>query len=303
MKEWRFIHCSDIHLGQNPDGVWNNRVLTSKSFEIFRTFLSDVERRGVKIIVISGDISSCDDPQTLKKILSIFNVSSYRFILTGGNHDFISPEHNDILVKLLSRYSPASSLPFTMVYKNALFCSMSIECSLSTFPNLHTPCLSHPEIVKKDNDKLTYWFIPSEGLSWLGNTIKRSDKRIVFINLHCPILPVPDRCKFAGFRDSGILANSEEVINLLLTFVDKNFVVLSGHMHINYIVSYKNITQVVTSSLCEFPCEYREIIVGDGRISIKTHGLSNSKFAEDSLIPGKELTRGTNEDREYLLSL
>lgn len=303
MEKWHFIHCSDLHLGHNPDGVWNNRVLTSKSFDIFRTFLSDISSGEYDLVVVSGDISSYDTPGIFEEIVSVLGSVNSRFLLTGGNHDFISPDNENIFQKILSRYSSQSSLPYALIYKDILFCSMSITCSLSTSSDLIVPCGADSQSMVKDNEKVTIWSVPKGELSWLEETLKRFNNRLVIVNIHCPLLPVPERCRFVGFRDSGTLANSEEMMSILFSFTDKHFLILSGHMHVNYIVNCKNITQVVTCSLCEYPCEYREIIVNNKSIHISTMGLSNPKFAEESLIYGKEITRGTDQDREYFLSL
>ncbi len=78
----------------------------------------------------------------------------------------------------------------------------------------------------------------------------------------------------------------------MTSYSNKYFVILSGHTHSNYITIHKNITQIVTSSLCEFPCEYRVIKAFDDRMEVETHGLSNPKFAEASLIKGKKTYSG-----------
>ena len=59
----------------------------------------------------------------------------------------------------------------------------------------------------------------------------------------------------------------------------------------------------MTSALPEYPSEYREVCVYADRLEVRTLGLSDGAFAERSLIPGKEWTRGEAEDREAVIPL
>lgn len=300
MNRWSLVHCSDPHLGYNPDGIWNNRVLTTKSYEIFRTFLSDISYKDIDLLVISGDISSYDNQDAIDELIKIFDTIKCRIILTGGNHDFILPEHRSFFFEILTRYTHQVSLPFLYSYNGVLFCSMGITCFLPSSDG-GVPCIQEKKILDKDDKKITEWVLSSDELLWLENVIMKANEEIIFINIHSPLLPIPDRCKFPGFKYSGTLSNADKVVAFLTSYSEKYFVILSGHTHSNYITTHKNITQIVTSSLCEFPCEYRIIKVFDDRMEVETHGLSNPKFAEASLIKGKELTQGKEEDRRFSL--
>ncbi len=123
----------------SPDGIWNKRVLTTKSYEIFRTFLSDISYKDLDLLVISGDISSYDNQDAVDELIKIFDTVKCRIILTGGNHDFILPEDKNFFFEILNRFTHQISHFFmvTMAYRSvgwALLASCSplmVMCLMS----------------------------------------------------------------------------------------------------------------------------------------------------------------------------
>lgn len=301
MKTWSFVQCSDLHLGYNPDGIWNNRVLTSKSFEIFQCFLRDVVSHSPDFIIITGDICSCEDDNTPQKIKNLFDSIKTPLYLLGGNHDLSTHQIRERELKYFDTELPEGKFTYAFTHKKLRFCMLEVSWKWkdSTVHAIRDP--DHP-IDMKESHKGLQWVLSKEHLNWLEKELKEHNNYPIVVSIHTPLFPIPNRCKYEGYQDSGILLNAGEVLKLLYAH-PQTCIVLSGHMHMNYIVKEKNVVQVTTSALCEYPIEFRKFTVYTDKIEIFTYGLSNPHYAQQSLIRGREFVRGEKEDRISVIKL
>ncbi len=301
MKTWSFVQCSDLHLGYNPDGIWNNRVLTSKSFEIFQCFLSDVVTYSPEFIIITGDIGSCEDDITPQKIKDLFNSIKIPLYLLGGNHDLSTHQIRERELKYFDTELPEGEFTYAFTHKKLRFCMLEVSWKWkdSTVHAIRDP--DH-HIDMKESHKGLQWVLAKEHLNWLENELKEHKKYPVVVSIHTPLFSIPERCKFEGYQDSGILSNAGEVLELLYNH-PRTCIILSGHMHMNYLIKEKNVVQITTSALCEYPMEFRQFIVYEDRVEMLTYGLSKPDYAQQSLIPGREAVGGFPEDRTSIIYL
>ncbi|HOK09325.1 MAG TPA: metallophosphoesterase [Candidatus Hydrogenedens sp.] len=301
MKKWNLIHSSDFHLGYDPDGIWNNRILTSISFDILRCFLKDVVQYHPDFIIVTGDVCSCEDESLEKEIRKIFDTINIPFYLLGGNHDLKTHQSRSRVLKYFDKHFPTSRFTYSFTYKNLHFCMLEVSW---VWDDLTVHAIRDPSQIKnmKETHSGIQWVLAEEHAEWLKEELKTCRDKPVVVSIHCPLFPIPDRCKYDGYRDSGILTNAEEVLDILYQH-PKTCVVLSGHMHMNYIVQNKNVVQITTSALCEYPIEFRRIIVSPEYMEVETLGLSDKSFAEKSLIHGREMVRGAPEDRHFTIPL
>lgn len=301
MKPWAFIQCSDLHLGYDPDGIWNNRVLTTKSFDIFQCFLNDVLAYSPDFIIITGDICSCEDDIVPRKIKKLFDSLEIPLYLLGGNHDLSTHQIRERELKYFDTELPEGKFTYAFTHKNLRFCMLEVSWMWkdSSVHAVRDP--EHP-INMKESHKGFQWVLSREHLHWLENELEEHKDYPIVVSIHTPLFPIPDRCKFEGHQDSGILSNAEEVQELLYKH-PRPCIILSGHMHMNYVVRSKNIVQITTSALCEYPIEFRKFSVQTHKIEVHTFGLSNTSFAQQSLIPGREVVQGQTEDRTFIINL
>lgn len=301
MKTWSFVQCSDLHLGYNTDGIWNNRVLTSKSFEIFQCFLNDVVTYSPEFIIITGDICSCEDDVTPQKIKDLFVSIKIPLYLLGGNHDLSNHQIRERELKYFDTELPEGEFTYAFTHKKLRFCMLEVSWKWkdSTVHAIRDP--DH-HIDMKESHKGLQWVLSKEHLNWLENELKEHKKYPVIVSIHTPLFPIPERCKFEGYQDSGILSNAGEVLELLYNH-PQTCIILSGHMHMNYLIKEKNVVQITTSALCEYPIEFRQFIVHEDRVEMLTYGLSKPDYAQQSLIPGRESVRGFHEDRTAIIYL
>lgn len=301
MKPWSFIQCSDLHLGYDPDGIWNNRVLTTKSFDIFQCFLNDVPAYSPDFIVITGDICSCENDFVPKKIKNLFNSLGIPLYLLGGNHDLSNHQIRERELKYFDTELPEAKFTYAFTHKNLRFCMLEVSWMWKDSSVHAIPDPEH-HINMKESHKGFRWVLSKEHLQWLENELKEHGNYPVVVSIHTPLFPIPERGKFKGYRDSGILSNAEKVLDLLYKH-PRPCIVLSGHMHMNYVVRSKSVVQITTSALCEYPIEFRKFLVHTQKIEIHTFGLSNTNFAQQSLIPGREIVQGAPEDRTLTINL
>ncbi len=301
MYPWTFIQCSDLHLSYDPDGVWNHRVLTSKSFEIFQCFLKDVTNYSPDFIVITGDICSCDDEKIAVQIKKLFQVLNIPIYLLGGNHDLSTYRIRECELKYFDTELPDGKFTYAFTHKNLRFCILEVNWVWKD-SSVHE--IRDPEhfVNMKESHQGLQWVLSKEHCLWLKKELIQHKDIPVVIAIHTPLFPIPERLRFEGIKDSGILSNAEEVLELLYQH-SRTCIVLSGHMHMNYIVRNKNVTQITTSALCEYPMEFRQFVVEKDKIKVQTLGLSNSDYARQSCISGKEITRGYDEYRNTTIPL
>ena len=83
------------------------------------------------------------------------------------------------------------------------------------------------------------------------------------------------------------------VTNIIGTF--------SGHWHINSITVLDNVFHCLTSSLREWPFEFRLVELDEQKISITTHGLNDPDLKERSYLEefGNDWVAGDTKDREF----
>ncbi len=301
MKKWSFVQCSDLHLGNNPDGVWNNRVLTSISFDIFQCFIKDVVSYSPDFIIVTGDICSCDDDMVSEKIKDVFNSLKIPLYLLGGNHDLSTHQIRERELKCFSTGFPDGKFTYAFTHKNLRFCMIEVSWVWrdSTIHAIRDP--DHNVNMKESHTGLR-WVLSKEHLLWLENELKEHQNYPIVVSIHTPLFPIPNRIMFEGCLDGGVLVNAKEVLELLYNH-PQICIVLSGHMHMNYTVREQNVVQITTSALCEYPIEFRRFIVDEDKIEVCTFGLSNPSFAQQSLIPGNEKVRGFLEDRDFVIKI
>jgi hypothetical protein len=144
------------------------------------------------------------------------------------------------------------------------------------------------------------WALPPHVFEWLATDLDLHADMPTLLAVHYPAIGLPVRMRKPGYKDSGALENGDLLLDVLEAYPQVK-AIFSGHMHLNYIERSRTITQVVTGALPEFPCEFREVLVYEDRLEVRTHSLSDPRFAARSLIPGKEWARGTDQDRSVVI--
>jgi hypothetical protein len=146
------------------------------------------------------------------------------------------------------------------------------------------------------------WGIPDDQLAWLDGELAAAPGLPTIIANHYPAISIPARLQRPGLRDAGHLDNGEDLIKIAQRHRQvKAF--FSGNIHMHMVEPIDGLVHIVTGALPEYPVEYREVRVFDDRLELEVHGLSDPSFAKRVLIPGKDFTAGTRQDRIATISL
>ncbi len=298
---WRFLHVTDPHLASHRDGEWNNRFLCTMMPEVMAQLRKDVQAMAPDFILATGDICSHQDREAMLEARDLMDSLGVPYYPMGGNHDFVKEHSRDWFLEAFAHRLPEKNTVYSFTHQNLFFCVLDPwwKWGDGTLSLVSEACVAAELDMTL---KGASWSVPPAQLGWLDHQLKAHAAQPTIIAVHEPALPVPERMKRPGYKDSGALDNGP----LLLELLDKHpqvRAIFSGHMHMNYIEQAGHITQVVTGPLPEFPIEFREVCVYENRIEVATHGLSDPAFAARSLIPGKDWTAGTPQDRSATIPL
>ncbi len=296
---WRFVHMTDPHLASERDGEWNNRFLCTMMPAVMQCLKRDLDALNPEFLLVTGDICSHQTREAMFHARDIMNSLGIPYYPMGGNHDFVKAESRAWFREAFAHALPGKSTYYSFDRHNLHFVVLDPwwkwpDGSLSEVSQASVA--AELDMTLKDAS----WALPPDQLEWLERDLSVHADRPVIIGMHEPALPTPKRMQRPGYNDSGALDNGVMLLELLERHPQVK-TIFSGHMHMHYIERHKHITQVVTSALPEFPCEYREVQVFDDRLEIHARTLSDTSFADRSLIPGKDWTLGEAQDREAVI--
>ena len=298
---WRFLHISDPHLASSRDGVWNNRFLCSMMPEVWKYLKKDIAEINSDFILATGDIVNHHSREAVFEARDMFDSLGVPYYPMGGNHDFYNMESRAWFLEAYREHLPTPNTVYTFVHNNIRFCILDPWCvwddgELLPFPKPKT-------VMQQETDlRDSRWALPPEQFVWLESVLEAFPQLPTCIATHYPPMAVPIRLKRPDYNDAGSLENGDLLINVISKYPHVK-AIFTGHVHTNSVVRRNGVVQISTSALPEYPVEYREVRVYEDRMEIITHGLSNTSFAEKSLIPDHDYTRGEEEDRSTVIPL
>lgn len=298
---WRFLQVSDPHLGSQTDGVWNNGFICTMMPEVMGCLRRDVAKFAPDFILATGDIASQQTRDAMFAARDLMDSLGYPYYPMGGNHDFVLEESRSWFIEAFQKHLPDKDTVYSYSHKGLHFCVLDPWWKWSD----DTLCPFSERAVAARMEKSLQgarWALPPHQLAWLEHDLENHRDGPVVIALHYPAIPIPERLARPGLKDAGHLDNGGLFLELLAGFPQVK-AVFAGHVHMHIIERVGEITHVITGALPEYPTEYREIQVHDDRLEVFTHPLSDSSFAQRSLIPGKDYTAGQPCDREAVIPL
>jgi 3',5'-cyclic AMP phosphodiesterase CpdA len=298
---WSFVHLSDLHLGSERDGEWNNRFLCTMMREVMVCLSADLKALKPDFMLITGDVVSVQTREAMLSARTVLDSIGIPYYPMGGNHDFVLPESRTWFLEAFGGILPEPRSYYTFTHKNLRFCAMDPwwrwpDGSLrAEAPRLAIDSMD-------ESLKGLYWALPEEQMLWLEGVLSRNQATPTAIAIHYPAVPTPGRLQKPDFHDGGMLENGPELMGMLAKYRQVR-AVFAGHTHANFIERDGLVTHVTTGGLPEFPVEYRVVEVYEDRMEVKTCGLSDPSFAQRSLIPGHGYTSGAPADRATVIPL
>jgi len=297
---WRFIHLTDVHLGSLIDGEWNNRFVCTMMPEVISCLRRDLAKLQPDFLLVTGDIvsqKSRDAAFASRDLLDSLHIPYYP---TGGNHDFVSEHTRSLFLEVFGAHLPEGDTVYSFTHKGLHFCVLDPWWKWSD----GTLCACSEASVAESIDFSlagARWAIPPHQFAWLEDDLEEHPEPTI-LAMHYPAIPIPKRMHRPGMKDAGCLDNGDLLLDVLQRFPQVR-AIFSGHVHMNFVEYRGGLTHIVTSSLPEYPTEYRDVRVLPDRLEISTLGLSDESFAARSLIPGHEWIAGEESDREATIRL
>jgi 3',5'-cyclic AMP phosphodiesterase CpdA len=298
---WRFVQVTDPHLASIFDGEWNHKVICSMMPQVMACLAHDLAQTLPDFILATGDIASKQTHAAMLEARDLMDSLGVRYYPMGGNHDLVVEDSRRWFIEAFGHCLPTANTYYSFSHKGLHFCVLDPWWLWSDGTLSGVSEASVMEILDKDI-RGARWALPPEQFAWLEQDLRTHSHEHTIVALHYPPIPAPTRLKFPGFKDSGKLENGPLLLERLSMYPQVK-AIFTGHVHMNYVEYSHGITQVTTSSLPEFPCEYREIEVHDDRLEIYTRPLSDPSFAERSRIPSHSITAGEERDRRVTISL
>jgi len=298
---WRFVQLSDPHLASDYDGVWNSRVICTMMPEVMACLRRDLATLSPDFILATGDIASRQTREAMIEAGRIMDSLGLPYYPMGGNHDFVLSESREWFLEAFARRLPEPRTHYAFEHRGLRFLVLDpwwkwTDDSLN--PMSEVSVAAHLDITPGD----ARWAIPPHQLVWLDEELRAHPQTPTILATHYPAVPIPERMRREGYRDTGCLDNGPLLIELLQGAPQVK-AILSGHNHVNFIETLDGVSHIVTAALPEYPVEYRVFSVYDDRIEVETRGLSDPSFAERSYLPGRDWTKGGLRDRTASIPL
>ena len=298
---WRFVHITDPHLASTTDGRWNNEFLCTMMPDVMDCLRGDLARIAPDFLLATGDIMSRQTREAAFEARALMDSLGIPYFPLGGNHDFLSPDSRRWFMEAFGDLLPGGSPFYSFTHKNLHFCMLDAWWKGSN-GNLSPTSQSLTDDAGMAETEDAEWAIPPHEAAWLEEQLQARADMPTVIGSHYPLIAIPHRQRRPGMMDAGGLDNGDLLVEALARHPQVK-AVFSGHVHLHFIERNTHLTHVSTGALPEYPTEFREVRVYEDRMEVLTHGLSDPSFAERSRIPGREWTRGEEEDRRAVIPL
>ncbi len=298
---WRFVQISDPHLASQRDGIWNNNFLCTMMPDVMLCLKRDLAKIQPEFILATGDIVSNQSRDAVFAARDLMDSLGFPYYPMGGNHDFVGRDSRSWFIEAYHAQLPAPRPWYSFDHNELHFCVLDAwwQWSDGTLSEISEATIATTQY---KNLLGAFWALPPHMFEWLEQDLSANRDKKTIVSCHYPAIPIPERMRRPDMNDGGYLQNGAELVELLDGHPQVK-ALFCGHVHMHYIERVRNVTHVITAALPEYPTEFREIEVHDDRLEIFTRGLSDTSFARRSLIPGKNWTSGTLEDRRATISL
>ncbi len=301
-----FALITDTHFQSGSgvkDGILWNRQVMSQSERLADLLIQSLNAREIDFVIHAGDLTHTGDRCSFEFARAAFSRVKAPLWFTVGNHDVCEPGARTWLATDWGIEPP--SMYFSRYHEGVRYLFLDSNYA-------HLPSGEESEVQQWDQtSKYSGVGFSATQVDWLRDELARDRETLTFVITHHPIASKSEY-PIISPRDLGapnfrlgpvwrklfptyykeILALLEEAPNVKVVF--------TGHWHINDITRVNNLYHVKTSSLIEYPFEYRVVSVFEEFLDISIVQLPAEDLATASLVPEwqNEWIRGESFDRE-----
>ena len=278
--ELSFIVTSDLHYDNTPDAVSNNFpgekyytadkesvIMLAETNAIVRQFLRQAAQSDAEFVLICGDMTDGGTGKQQRAVAKLFREfeqsTGKKIFVINGNHDF----NDGISVETFkSQYADFG-------YNEALTVDAS-TCS-------YTADLSAKyRLIAFDSGNHVNGAdgVTQERFDWLQTQVlqAKADGKEPLVMMHHSFL---EHLKFqSAFMANYVIASKWEMSKRFVEWGVRY--VFTGHQHAQDVTGYtdketgKKVYDILTASLCCYPCAYRTATLNDGGLTLETKRIT-----------------------------
>ena len=286
--ELKIITASDLHYiapSITDGGAYYQKVLESGDSkfmpyceEICSAFLSEVIEAHPDALILTGDLTfngSVISHEALAEKLRHVEDAGIPVLVLTGNHDV----YNRNAAKYTGdQFSP---LPFaTTVSFREIYSDYGLNEAISVAPDSLSyvfPLDDSTWILALDlNTEHDFCGISEDSLAWAETRLKEAASRQIRV-IACGHQNI---FQHSIFRSGYVFEGSEKIASLFRSYGIPLY--LSGHLHIQHVLSEGETTEITTSALCSYPCQYGMLEIIDGALHYSTAELDMAKWADQN---------------------
>jgi len=313
MSPFRFVVISDTHFfapGKGVDGSWWNRGLGSQSERIAESMVRSVRALAPDLVIHCGDFTADSTLDSYERGVAAMEEIGCPWYGVLGNHDAWSP---GVRGAFRSRFSAeGGGCYYSVRASNVRFIFLD-SCFWATTDGSVVPYRHSDSDTDAEIEGLSF---SRDQLQWLADQLNGNSEETVILVSHAPLdhkeryrmstLPKGKRpneewltCSEFGLPDAHLAAELRDIIGKHARVK----MALAGHWHLNDVMLSRNTAYCLTSSLREYPFEFRLVEVSETAISVSTHGLDDEGLNEESYLSdwGNDWVRGTEADRRFVV--
>lgn len=259
----RFVQVSDTHFLNN--GANTTFKMIAESPKLLDDAIDQINTTpNVDFVMFTGDLIDKPYEIELQAVLPHVKKLNYPWYFAFGNHDICVGGYltKSLYLSILRKNN--SNFTFTTPY-------------YSFVPKQGFKAIVLDSII--DDEITSNGYIYKEQLDWLDAELKKSQKDVVLIFMHVPLVE-----PFSS--NDHLLRNSNEVRKVIEKY--KNPIgVFSGHYHATKVMQVNNVLYVSSPALVSYPNAFRIIDV-----TVKKNKVTfNLKFKETGLVNIQKLAK------------
>ena len=286
--DYRIAVASDPHYiapGLTDGGLYYQNVLASGdskfmpySEEILDAFVEELlnAEEVPDALLLTGDLTfngAVMSHEALAEKLRPLKEAGIRVLVTTGNHDVYNLNAARFEGESFTRVPFATTELFREIYGGFGF-----DDAVSTAPDSLSYMAALGDrlrVLVLDFNTLEHFCgISEETLAWAEEQLRTAEREGV------PVIAAGHQNLFRHslFYDGYVISGAERLADLLRTYGVRLF--LSGHLHIQHIRTEGNLTEIASSALCSWPCQYGMLTSKDGIWSYETRRLDMAAWAD-----------------------
>ena len=286
--DYRIAVASDPHYiapGLTDGGLYYQSVLASGdskfmpySEEILDAFVEELlnAEEVPDALLLTGDLTfngAVMSHEALAEKLRPLKEAGIRVLVTTGNHDVYNLNAARFEGESFTRVPFATTELFREIYGGFGF-----DDAVSTAPDSLSYMAALGDrlrVLVLDFNTLEHFCgISEETLAWAEEQLRTAEREGV------PVIAAGHQNLFRHslFYDGYVISGAERLADLLRTYGVRLF--LSGHLHIQHIRTEGDLTEITSSALCSWPCQYGMLTSKDGIWSYETRRLDMAAWAD-----------------------